>query len=836
MQPLEPKSSPVEEINPVENISESQESIESTSHASRSIPHDEETAYDLPHLLAELESLKASQRELEAKQYVDASMARFSDLLRWRVGHTIEQWAEQLIVEVVPHVNGFQSALYLMEEESKEPYLRLIGSYAAPEGTIRRIPVGEGLTGQAARTGREILLSENQAFRTHAASSLAQIEIKTLIIIPLLHQEVVEGVLEIGFAKPPEEAELIFLRRFSIILAASLGAVRNQTRIQRLYEEAQEKSELLAAQEEEMRQSVEELQATQDEMRRVQMMISEQKAFLDSSLNSTDIMFIATDRTGLIKYWNQAAERQLGYDAAEITDKLTLAAYHDEQEFIAEAARLSQEYNTTVQPGIDAFSFVPYQGKSYIREWTYIAKDGRRFPVELTVSAWKDAKGAYAGLLGIAQDISARKVAEQTLAEQHSELASREEELRQNLEELEATQEQMRQMQAEVVEKEKLLSQVANNVPGMVYQFRLNPATNEMGFTYVSDKSLTLLGKTPQQLLDDMYALEIHPEDLQNAIEAIGPSAKDLTPYQYETRLKTQRGDEWFRFEATPFLQADNSVLWYGYMQNIHSQVSLRNEIAQQRDIVNALMEGSNDSTYVVDMNLKLITFNERMRQGLGLYSQKEVISGSYLMDYFPPELSEDQLNLHRAILVGEAMTHYAEYPDPGKNFALSYLQLDYFPVRNTNGTIFGAACVTRDITELTTKEREAASQRDLIRAFINSTEDSIIALDLEYKVILMNERMRLTLGQYSQQEVELGQSIFNYVPAEQRDHYRALYKRTIAGEIVRDIATYPMPNGKEASILVEYSPLRNTAGEINGIACVSRDISDLVGTKAKRK
>lgn len=386
-----------------------------------------ELTHDIPKLLAELETLKASQRELEAKQYIDASMARFSDLLRWRVDASIEEWADQLLVEMVPYVHGMQAALYVMEPEAQEPHLRLIGTYAAPEDTRSTIRISEGLTGQAARNGREIYLTEGHTFQSHTATSLTQIRIGALLILPLTHQENVEGVIEIGFAGPAPEHLLTLLRRFAAVLAASLGTVRSQVRIQKLYHEAQQYSEQMAAQEEEMRQNLEELQATQEEMRRVQ----------------TEI---------------QANERRM-----------------------------------------------------------------------------KD---------------------------------------------------------------------ITNNVPGMVYQFRLVPSTGEMGFVYASNKSRELLGLEPTELYRSTNALLMHTEDLEASKEALGVSAQNLSPFKFDVRIQLESGYEWFRMESTPALQADGSIVWNGYLQNINAQQLMRKELDEQNKELRAREIKMRENVEELRMNL----------------------------------------------------------------------------------------------------------------------------------------------------------------------------------------------------------------------------------------
>ncbi len=134
-------------------------------------------------------------------------------------------------------------------------------------------------------------------------------------------------------------------------------------------------------------------------------------------LNGADYAFISTDLNGLILTFNQAAERMLGYSATEVIGKVTPAIIHESQEVINKAAILSLELKQDISIGFDVFVAKARLGIASEDEWTYIRKDGSRFPVLLSVTALKDINQQIIGFLGIAQDISDRKQAEEALRE-----------------------------------------------------------------------------------------------------------------------------------------------------------------------------------------------------------------------------------------------------------------------------------------------------------------------------------------------------------------------------------------------------------------------------------
>jgi len=138
-------------------------------------------------------------------------------------------------------------------------------------------------------------------------------------------------------------------------------------------------------------------------------------ALQNAILNSANFSSIATDEKGVIQLFNVGAERMLGYEAADVLNKITPAEISDPEELIARAKALSAELATTITPGFEALVFKASRGIEDIYELTYIRKDGSRFPAVVSVTALRDARGGIIGFLLIGTDNTARKQAEAAL-------------------------------------------------------------------------------------------------------------------------------------------------------------------------------------------------------------------------------------------------------------------------------------------------------------------------------------------------------------------------------------------------------------------------------------
>jgi PAS domain S-box-containing protein len=141
-------------------------------------------------------------------------------------------------------------------------------------------------------------------------------------------------------------------------------------------------------------------------------------SLLHNVLNAaSEVSIIATDTEGLITTFNPGSERMLGYSAEEMVGKQTPALIHKVEEVVARGKELSEEYGRPIE-GFRVFVEKPEHEGAERREWTYVHKDGRQFPVSLAVTTIRNDSDEILGYVGIAEDISERKRAEAELRDQ----------------------------------------------------------------------------------------------------------------------------------------------------------------------------------------------------------------------------------------------------------------------------------------------------------------------------------------------------------------------------------------------------------------------------------
>ncbi len=140
---------------------------------------------------------------------------------------------------------------------------------------------------------------------------------------------------------------------------------------------------------------------------------------------------ISTARDGKIATFNPAAERMLGYRASEVLGRSISDIIQDPGEYAERSRLFSEELGEEIEPGFEALVAKARHNLPNEYDWTFIRKDGTRFPVMLSMTALRDSTGAISGFLGIASDITERK----RVDEDRAELLRREQEARKVAEE-----------------------------------------------------------------------------------------------------------------------------------------------------------------------------------------------------------------------------------------------------------------------------------------------------------------------------------------------------------------------------------------------------------------
>lgn len=795
-------------------------------------------------LLRELEALKNDKNELEEKRYIDARMAAFVEILRWRLDDTLNRWADRVLTEIIQSVDGLQGAFYVASDDTAT--LKLAASYAAPPETPQTVEPGVGVSGQAVKTRQARYFENQDTFYSFNYSSLSRIQAQALSITPLVYNEQVEGLLELSAARPFERRALDLIKSLSDSVAANLSTISNQEKIQRLYREAQDKSNALTTQEEELRQNLEELQATQEQMRLARQEIERSTHFIETALNSTSMIFVATDHEGVIRFMNEAAVQGFGYSLEETIGILTPATFHDLGEIAEEAARLSEVEGIFVPPGFDVFKALPYRGEKYQREWTFTRKNGEKFPGELTVSGWRAPDGTYNGLIGLVQDITDKKIVQEELDRQSYEL-------KKNFEALSVAQEKMREAQDAIRLQSEQLTGVINNINGIIYLIGPDLSLqlyNEAFRQLLADNGITLYAGMPVRefvapaeydkltsLIKRAFAGENVYEEISYKFEGLDQTKYfdvSYTPYKNTdgetigvvlfTREITERKLlEVAVQQKNEELEAQSEELRQNLEELAATQEQMREAQRAIQHQSEQLLGVMNNITGVLSLtgpDLRLQLYNENFRQLLAA-NGIVVAPGMHFRDYINPAEYDKVVSFAERALLGESFYEELAYQFEGSDQTV-YYAVSYTPYKNAVGEILGVVSFTQDITTRIRQEKEVARSRDNIQSIISSIDGQIICVDPHFNILYFNQA-----ATFSMPAIAVGVDMATLVDPAVWELYTEARARAVSGIMFAEEIEYELPGVGLQHLRINYIPIKDADGLTRQVLIHSYDITE---------
>ena len=192
-------------------------------------------------------------------------------------------------------------------------------------------------------------------------------------------------------------------------------------------------------------------------------------------------------------------------------------------------------------------------------------KNGRNRPVIFYKNVFHDEHGKVAGLVGGFVDITECKPIETALQE-----------------------------------SEKKYRDIANRVPGMVYQFVLHP-DGSFSVPFICDRIYEYSGYKPAEIIaaPNLLFEPIPKEDIELIQEKIAETAKSLSDFSAEHRLFTPDGEIlWFHVKSRPHLLDNGDISWDGMSIDITERKHFEEEMKKSEERYQSVSELTSDYSY----------------------------------------------------------------------------------------------------------------------------------------------------------------------------------------------------------------------------------------------
>ena len=347
------------------------------------------------------ENLQITRQKEEQLNWVAQGKDRVSDIMR--LHNRLEDLAYGTLQAMVQYFGAAQGAFFIL----KDTHLQCVAKYAfgRQRYEYEQIPLGKGLIGEAAYERQLIYRTEiPDDYFTIQSGLLGDQKPQSLLIIPLLQEEQVQGVIEIGFFDAA-------LPQYYLTLAEELSAVVGRTiynlqinaTTERLLQESQQMTNTLRANEDQLRRNAEEMMLAQEELEssnqklalQVQEVENGQKRLQALLTNASEFISIYNEHRELV-FESPSVRRILGYSAADGVSGMDFEL-------------LTPRGYKTINALFDYLLATP--GGEQTAQYTYLKKNGTKIFLETQgKNLLHDA--AIRGLIFNTQDITERKRAE----------------------------------------------------------------------------------------------------------------------------------------------------------------------------------------------------------------------------------------------------------------------------------------------------------------------------------------------------------------------------------------------------------------------------------------
>ncbi|WP_043527533.1 sensor domain-containing diguanylate cyclase [Litchfieldella xinjiangensis] len=203
----------------------------------------------------------------------------------------------------------------------------------------------------------------------------------------------------------------------------------------------------------------------------------------------------------------------------------------------------------------------------------------------------------------------------------------------------------------------KRFERLSEQLPGTLYQCRLAP-DGAFSFPLVSASMQRMFGLDAEAVMQNpqLVLSRIYPDDSHCLWHSVQRSAMSLTEWQHEFRYcHPLEGVRWVSGHATPQREADGSILWHGFCEDItrhkNSQLALLESERRYRFIV----ENASDLIVLIDSEGVCRFVSPSATSVLGYDAQ--ALDGQELIRWLPPDdAPRIQRLIHEAAARGQSI------------------------------------------------------------------------------------------------------------------------------------------------------------------------------------
>ncbi len=292
----------------------------------------------------------------------------------------------------------------------------------------------------------------------------------------------------------------------------------------------------------------------------------------------------------------------------------------------------------------------------------------------------------------------------------------------------------------------EVLQGLLDRMPGIAWSSRVDPATGESSWVYVSPRAAEVYGVTEAEMMvGPMNAMiRVLPEDLAQLQRAMEQGLQTLTPVKWSGRLKRLDGEiRWLETQTTIAVDADGSLICSGQVLDVTerkraeealaaSEAARARSDAMHQAVIDALPVG----VMVMDLSGKFVVYNSAAERINGRRPSDDDVDltdayGVFLPDGVTPFPNED-LPIVRALRGEDAsetemLIRHAQIEGDRR------LYVNGLPLRDASGKVIAGLIVIQDVTQKRALEREIMTRNDQLAA--SEAANNVLIERLRYAI-----------------------------------------------------------------------------------------------------
>ena len=289
-------------------------------------PYEEMMQTDLGRVLRLIHlNIKADRRQEREQSWITEGKDMVSRVLREQ--QDMDELSYQVLKAMNSYIKSTQAAFYLYDEESALLTNTATYAYNRKKYLKQEFRIGEGLVGQCAYEQDYIYRTEiPEDYITISSGILGEQKPESILLVPLISNETLQGVVEFAFLKERiPKLTIQFVLELGEIIARTIMNLKMNLRTQRWLEESRSMTEELKKNELQLQQNAEDMKVTQSNLEKANIMLEgkitearQANERLHLMLEQASEIISIYDRNGILSYISPSVINIFGYSVEEM--------------------------------------------------------------------------------------------------------------------------------------------------------------------------------------------------------------------------------------------------------------------------------------------------------------------------------------------------------------------------------------------------------------------------------------------------------------------------------------------------------------------------------------